>query len=306
MNVNTVHTIFGAGAVGTELARQLVAKQLKVRLVSRSGTRVEGAETIVADASIPAEARKAAEGSTVIYNCSNAPYAKWSTELRPLFDSILATAVEAKADCVMLDNLYAYGPTASPMTEKTPELGTGTKGPIRRDLANEAIETHNRGLIRTAVVRASDFYGPGVVNAHLAARVWDPLFAIKTVDWVGSPDKNHSMAYVPDVARAMASIGTESRGFGQKWILPHAPAITPRELMALALEGTHKSPKIRGVNNTMLSILGLFMPLMKELKETYYMFADDYVVDSSAFEKEFGWQAVSSREGILETTKSYR
>ena len=306
MNVNTVHTIFGAGAVGTELARQLVAKGVTVRLVSRRGTKVEGAETIIADLYDQRQAIEAAKGSAVVYNCSNAPYDKWTTELKPLFDSILNAAIAAKADYILFSNLYSYGPQSKPMTEKTPESAIGSKALIRKALDDEAMRAHKDGKVRVAILRAADYYGPNVENAHLAERVWKPLFDRKTVDWIGSPDAKHAMAYIPDVARALAQVGIEQRGFGQKWILPHAPAISPKQMMEIAVEGLDIPLKVRGVNKTMLGILGLFMPLMKELKETFYQFESDYLVDSSAFEKEFGWQATPIREGIIATVKDHR
>ena len=48
----------------------------------------------------------------------------------------------------------------------------------------------------------------------------------------------------------------------------------------------------------MCRVLGLFMPLLKELVEMMYQNDRDYFFDSSKFEKRFGWTATPYKDGI--------
>ncbi|HUZ51354.1 MAG TPA: hypothetical protein VMU94_02345 [Streptosporangiaceae bacterium] len=56
---------------------------------------------------------------------------------------------------------------------------------------------------------------------------------------------------------------------------------------------------VRAVPSAVLRAAGLFSPLMRELAETRYQFAEDFVMDSSAAQRTFGltpapWDCVIS------------
>jgi hypothetical protein len=44
----------------------------------------------------------------------------------------------------------------------------------------------------------------------------------------------HSWAYIEDVGRAAAILGTHKESLGQVWIAPHAPAVTQGEMVKTA------------------------------------------------------------------------
>ena len=50
-------------------------------------------------------------------------------------------------------------------------------------------------------------------------------------------------------------------------------------------------------------VLGLFVPVLGEFVEMMYQFENDYVFDSTKFEKQFNVEATSYREGIAATLK---
>jgi hypothetical protein len=74
----TFEVVVGAGAVGQAVARRLVAERIPVRLASRHGTAVAGAERRTVDASDPQEARELAAGARVVYFCPQPPIWAWS------------------------------------------------------------------------------------------------------------------------------------------------------------------------------------------------------------------------------------
>ena len=89
-----LHVVFGAGNVGRALVVQLSELGLTVRVVTRtqpSGL-PKGVQWRGADAADATAATEAARGAAVIYQCLNAPYAKWTTRFPPLQRGVLAAA----------------------------------------------------------------------------------------------------------------------------------------------------------------------------------------------------------------------
>ena len=56
----------------------------------------------------------------------------------------------------------------------------------------------------------------------------------------------------------------------------------------------------------MVGFLGIFMKIMKELKEMLYQYQEDYIFDSSKFEKAFNFKPTTYKEGIQITAASYK
>jgi len=56
----------------------------------------------------------------------------------------------------------------------------------------------------------------------------------------------------------------------------------------------------------MTRALGLFSPVMRELQETLYQFDRPFVVDSSAFTREFGVVATPLDEALAATLNAVR
>jgi len=55
-----------------------------------------------------------------------------------------------------------------------------------------------------------------------------------------------------------------------------------------------------------MSLLGMFVPEVKESIEMMYEFEKPFIVDSSKFEKTYGMQATPIREAIRETVAWYK
>ncbi len=53
----------------------------------------------------------------------------------------------------------------------------------------------------------------------------------------------------------------------------------------------------------MIALTGLFVPMVRELKEMQYQNDQDYFFDSSKFNKRFSYTPVSYEEGIKEIVK---
>jgi nucleoside-diphosphate-sugar epimerase len=325
-----VHVVIGGGPVGRETVKMLLSRGERVRLVSRTN-RMESLpgrlEVILADATVPESLGGALEGADVIYNCANAPYHRWPQELPPIWGGILEAvkreAARRTADredapplrYVIASNLYAFGapgPSADPgaeaLTAQNAFAPCSRKGRVRATLEEEAltagVDTDN---LLVGIVRASDFYGPEVRESVLGERFFEPLIAGKAATLYGR-DVPHSYAFVPDIARTNADLGTApptKELWNRSWIAPHAPAVTASHLEEILRELT-VGPKIKIMGAGTVRLGALFVPAAREMIEMLYEFTQPFTVDSSETTRVLGTGATALADGLAETLAWYR
>ena len=76
------HVVLGAaGGTGSAVVRELAARGLRVRAVTRGGTTdtPEGVEQVAADVGTSEGARRASEGAAVVYHCAQPGYTAGSS-----------------------------------------------------------------------------------------------------------------------------------------------------------------------------------------------------------------------------------
>ncbi len=300
--------IFGFGQVGQALARELVGRGRKVRVISRSGRGpvLDGVDHVAGDATSSAFCRAVCTGAEVVYLCLNAPYDRWAEELPPLQDAVLAGAEAAGSKLVVLENLYMYGPHEGPLTESLPHAATEAKGLTRSRMSEALLAAHRSGRVRVAIGRASDFFGPGVLASQLGDRTFVPLVAGKAVQMIGDPDAPHSYAYVPDVARALATLGEHDEADGRVWHLPSVETHSTREMLRLAGQIVGVEARVSAIPLAVLALLARVNPMVREVRAVGYQLYRPFVVDSSAFEKTFGMRATPLLEALTATVDWYR
>ncbi len=155
-------------------------------------------------------------------------------------------------------------------------------------------------------MRAADFYGPGVANSALGDLSFGRIAAGKAAQIVGDPDQPHSFAYVPDVARAMLTVGDDPDAFGQAWNVPNAPTQTMRDVLTMFAAEMGRELKIQALPKPLMSVLGLFNVNLREMKEMLYQWERPFVVDSSKFEQRYRADATPLAVGVAATAASYR
>jgi nucleoside-diphosphate-sugar epimerase/mannose-6-phosphate isomerase-like protein (cupin superfamily) len=300
--------IFGFGQVGQALARELTARGRKVRVVSRSGRGpiLDGVDHVRGDATGPAFCRAVCTGATVVYLCLNAPYDRWAAELPPLQDAVLAGAEAAGSKLVVLENLYMYGPHDGPLTESLPHAATDAKGVTRSTMSASLLAAHRAGRVRVTIGRASDFFGPGVLASQLGEHAFAPLVAGKAIRVIGDPDAAHSYAYVPDVARALATLGERDEANGRVWHLPSVEMRSTREMLRLAGEIAGVKARVSAIAPGLLALLSLVNPTVREVRAVGYQLYRPYVVDSGAFERTFDVRATPLHEALGATVAWFR
>jgi nucleoside-diphosphate-sugar epimerase len=90
-------------------------------------------------------------------------------------------------------------------------------------------------------------------------------------------------------------------------VLPAAPAITARELVALIQEETGSPVKLSVTSKLSMRAAGLFIPEAREIPDIWYQFAAPFVVDASAFHATFGPLEVTPLpQAVSDTVAWYR
>jgi nucleoside-diphosphate-sugar epimerase len=303
-----LHTILGAnGTIAAELIPVLQSAGQQIRLVSRNPQPMAGAETRKADVNNRDELFEAVKGSDYVYLLVGLEYnirvwrASWPVIMRNTIDACKA----AGARLIFFDNVYMYGLVKGKMTESTPFHPNSEKGKVRAALDEMLISEMNAGSLQAIIAKAADFYGPRTPKTSgPSIMIFDKMKNGKTAQWFVNSGVPHSFTYTPDAAKALYLLATTDSAYGQTWHLPTAsPALTGKEFVEIAARYMHVANKAQTLPKWMVSLLGLFVPIMRELGEMQYQNQYSYTFDSSKFEKAFGFRPTSYEEGIKATAE---
>jgi nucleoside-diphosphate-sugar epimerase len=292
-----LHVVVGAGPVGRATTRELLTAGHEVRVVTRSGHPVEGAESVAADAADTATRTRLTVGAAAVYNCVNPPYTAtaWAAMWPPIGAALLAAAEANDAVLATVNNVYCYGPVSGPMTEQTPLAATGVKGRVRIQMWRDALAAQAAGRVRMFEVRGSDYLGG---NSLLAAAITPSLRKGRTAFVPADLDAPHSFTNVEDVARLLVRGVSDERAWGRAWHVPSAPAISIRALAELAAEQLGTRAKLTAVPYSVTWAAGLVVPMMRELRETQHQFRAPFILDSTAAEQTFGLTPAPLAESV--------
>lgn len=306
-----MQTILGAGGViGQELAKNLEQYTAKVRLVSRNPKSVTGNEELFGtDLSRAEQVDKAVEGSEIAYLTAGLNYSKkvWQKSWPLIMANVLNACEKHGCKLVFFDNIYMYDANSlSDIREDNPVNPPSEKGKVRAEIARMVMDTHQRGKIKTMIARAADFYGPGIQNVSLLTEsVFKPLSQGKKAQVIGRLDVKHAFTYTPDAGKAVALLGNTEDAYGEIWHLPtHSENMTMQQWVDAIAKELGVEPKVQAANKTVLKIIGLFNPILREFVEMYYQYDRDYNFNSTKFEKRFGFKATAYPEGIREIVRS--
>src|SRR5262249_8494768 len=299
----TLSVVLGTGPLGLAVARQLTARGQQVRAVSRSGSRdlPDSVEVTAANLAETKDAIRACTGAGVVYHCASPPYARWRELHPPLMAAIIEGAAAAGAKLIFGDNLYAYGPVDGPIVEDLPYRAAGPNGRTRARIAVDLISAHEQGRVRAAIGRASDFFGAHVRQSQVGERVFVRALAGKQAQLLGDPDAPHSVTYIDDFARALVTLAEREEALGRAWHVPNDTAVSRRRLVAMVFEELGRPARLQVTPRWALALAGLFSPTIRAVTEQLYQVEHPWVVDSSKFERTFGWRATPLREAIRAT-----
>lgn len=298
-----MQTILGAnGVIGRELSRHLSHYTDRVRQVSRSPSRVNETDELVAADLLDAKATaNAVAGSTVAYLVAGLPYNAtiWQEQWPKVMRNVIDACKRHNCALVFFDNVYAYGRVDGVMTEETRYNPCSKKGEVRAKIATTLMEEARRGELTAMIVRAADFYGPGAVLSLTHATVTERLKAGKTAQWIGNPTAVHTFTYTRDAGLSLAHLGNTPTANGHVWhALTSKDTMTGEQFVRVACELSGRPYGIQVAPRWLLRLMGLFAPVLRENMEMLYQFEHDYRFDSSKTERALGLTATDYRHGI--------
>lgn len=290
-----LHVVLGAsGGMGAAVASELGRRGLAVRAVSRGGAALAAGdgEVVSADVSTAEGARRAVEGATVVYHCAQPAYIRWVEEFPAMTSAVADACAAVGAKLVMGDNLYMYGPVEGPISEDTPQRPASRKGRVRKAMADDLLRRHAAGTLRIAIGRASDYFGPNGANSGPGALVFGPLAKGRKPRWLGRLDMPHTLHYLPDIGAGLVTLGLHAAADGRAWILPADAPRTGREWLAAVAQTVERPVRPAAVTPAMNWLVGVFVPMAREMNELMYQSTAPFVVDDRAFRRAFGDEVV--------------
>ena len=306
-----MQTILGSGGtIGVELAKALKEYTSQIRLVSRNPKKVNKTDEIFpADLLNASEVNEAVKGSAIVYITVGFPYnLKIWKENWPAFTSnVIDACIMHNCKLVFFDNIYMYDSNyLNGMDEQTPINPPSKKGKIRAEIADLILSKIKEGKLTALIARSADFYGPDIKNTSmLTETVFKPLNTGKKANWMASLNYKHSFTYTPDAGKATAILGNSEKAYNQVWHLPTAEnPFTGKEWINAIAKEMDVKPKTQTATKFIVKILGLFIPLMREMPEMMYQYDRDYVFNSDKFTDNFDFKVTPYLTGIREIIAS--
>jgi nucleoside-diphosphate-sugar epimerase len=185
------------------------------------------------------------------------------------------------------------------MTEDSPINPASKKGMVRKEIAEMIMKEVKARNLTALIARAPDFYGPDNEKSFLIETVFKNIKKGKRPNWFIDATKKHSFIYTPDAAKATAILGNTPEAYNQVWHLPtDKNTLTGQEWVALFNKEMNTSKKAMVLPMFMLKVLGVFVPLMREMPEMMYQYDRDYFFDSSKFNKHFNFTPTTYEMGV--------
>ena len=283
-----IHAVIGSGPVGRHLVRRLVESGANVRVITRSGIAIDGADAIICDAADREALCSATSGASVIYNAANpAQYHRWKEVWPPLAESILCAATANGAVLATVGNLYAYGPVTGPITEDTPLAPTALNGRIRRDMWLDALAAHEAGRVRVVEARGGNYVGAGVQSFF--DRATRALRAGKSPSGLGDVTQPMTWTYPGDMAATLIAAANTDHALGRPWHVPSNAARSQQELVDdLADAAGVPRRRVRSLPTPLLWSLRPVVPILRPVVSLMYQYEAPFVMDDSAARTAFG------------------
>jgi nucleoside-diphosphate-sugar epimerase len=307
-----LQTILGSGgAIGIPLARELRNHTDRIRLVSRNPKKVnQSDELFPADLNDLSQVDNAIAGSDVVYVTIGFEYKTrvWQNIWPKFIQEVIDSCKKYQAKLVFFDNVYMYAKSEIPfMTESSTIAPPSKKGQVRSKLREMIMDEVEKKNLTALIARAADFYGPECRNSALSIMVTENLKKGKRAQAFGDINKIHTYTYTPDAAKATAILGNTPDAYNQEWHLPTTKEkLTTLNWIELIAKELNTEPKIQLVPRWMINALGIFIPVMREFPEMLYQYEQDYVFDSSKYEKRFGIVPTTPEEGIKATIQNLK
>lgn len=296
------------GSIGRELAGALLRRGWQVRALHRdpaavalSATLPNAVQWFKGDAMQASDVIAAARGTELIVHAANPPnYRNWRGLALPMLDNSIAAARATHARILLPATIYNFGCNAPQvLKENSPQIPTTRKGQVRVEMELQLQKASLYG-VRSIVVRAGDFFGPGAANSWLTRGMVKARGRVRTVYNPGPRDVGHSWAYLPDLAETMARLiecdlsAYEVFHFRGHWLEPGAKMA---EAVCRALGLSNR--RIKPFPWWAVKLASPFVKVLHEMLEMRYLWQVPLQLDNAKLRAVIGAEAHTPLEQAL-------
>jgi nucleoside-diphosphate-sugar epimerase len=302
------------GAIGESIAEELRRRGENYRAVGRDRASLDRAfgsdplaEIAVWNPDDSSSARAALRGADAAVYLVGVPYNHFELHpvvMRQTLDAAVAEGVE---QMLLVGTVYPYGRAqATPAREDHPREPHTFKGRMRKQQEDLLLEADAAGKIRGTVLRLPDFYGPRVKNSFLDS-VFTAAATGGTANLISPIDRPHQFVYVADVGATVLDLLRQPEAHGRWWHLAGDGTASIQQIVAMVGEMAGKPVKTRVFGTSMLRLIGLFQPVMRELVEMNYLLTDPFIMDDSALHALLGGlKKTPLRDGLRQSLEAAR
>jgi nucleoside-diphosphate-sugar epimerase len=260
------------GHIGQAAAKAFVAAGRQVAGMGRTDKhRLPGVRFVKGDSDSVEEMRTAIGDAEVVVNALNLPYHTW---FGGRMEAQMARVVEAmgRSGKTMLfpGNIYNFGAGLREVLPDSPQMPVRPRGALRKRVEESFKRATEEGGLQIVILRAGDFFGPrtsmdwfdqGMFSEIKKGKVW----------LLGKRGIGHSWAYLPDLGRAFEALASLRGTLGAFERFHFAGYFVTPEDMQSAIARVAPDVRFGIFPWTMLRLIGLFDPLMREIGKMGYL-----------------------------------
>ncbi|WP_313096206.1 NAD-dependent epimerase/dehydratase family protein [Corynebacterium variabile] len=318
------YLVTGAGQIGTQLTRDLVAAGHHVTVIRRGADAPDGADLMRGDAGDRDLLRRAVTGGSGsgpaaepvagVFHCihTSSDARAWATDLPDREQAVMDVAAEAGVPVVFPESVYAFGTVAQDLDDGTVE------GAVRGDVEPASplgeirvnlLAARAAHPARTLSVVAADLIGPTADPASSAFHllVLGPAAAGQRVWMLGDPDVPRSVTWIPDLTAAMVSAAEHAGELAPRGtavlLAPTALTMTQRQMAeAVAPDGR---ARVSHIPWWILRVAGVFSPMMRELRRQRYLWDAPAVLRPGHLEERYGLRPTAQKDVLTRSHWSH-
>ena len=301
------------GSIGYAFADNLISKNIAITVLVRDVAKANNlfksnplVEIIRGDVQDLVLLKQLSTDKKYIFHGINYPYNQWFGNMDTVTIKIIEASSINKAMIIFPGNVYNYG-NLPLIREDSPQNPSTRKGNLRVELEKMLYEAANAGKCKVLNVCLPDFWGPNVLNEGIKPIFMNALKG-KSLPSMIRTDIPHQMVFTKDAAEIMVRLVQrgiekpyENYNYGG-YIHPTLKGFL-NQISRLA----NAPEKITVYPKWLFSILGIFSPVMKEVKEMLYLFEGTVILDDLKVRKLFpDFKETSMDEAITETLNWFR
>ncbi|MBO6903114.1 MAG: NmrA family NAD(P)-binding protein [Rhizobiaceae bacterium] len=273
--MKTIAILGARGRLGRTVGKAFLEAGYSVRAVTRDGklpSELNSAQAIAADALDQAALVRATQGMDVIFNGLNPLYTDWVEMCMPMARNVMAACKASGALHLFPGNVYNFdSPLPAELREDLPFNPTSRKGRIRVDMEQLFESASRERGVRTAILRAGDFFG-GTGKGSWFDLVMTKKLGKGVYTTAGPTNIVHEWAYLPDLARAFVALVENVGKLGRFEVFHFAGhAVTEMQMKAAAEKALGKQLRMGTLPWWTVRVAGMVNAMMWEIAEMSYL-----------------------------------